>query len=242
VNDSVDKTPIILGDTTTFEAYSLFNPNDWQGRSKPIVGSCATQYGLLLHIDQTLKGLFEKSESLCEKRFETLQQQWAKHPWNFSDCDYFVEISALHLSIQGFLSAGKTFLDLLVQLVGSEGIVSSQVNGFHKRNDEVGGKLINTLANNAVKGQIASDLSQLITQHKPKWIDRLVRTRDFLIHPRRGLSTVVLMLVVEVEEKQLRLKKIQKPSVDGQEFDVYVAETVKNIAGFSAEFLRLIKS
>jgi hypothetical protein len=45
-NNSLPKTPIIIPHHTSVPAYSIFNPNEWVGDSKPVITSCAAQYNL----------------------------------------------------------------------------------------------------------------------------------------------------------------------------------------------------
>jgi len=49
-----NKTPIILLHKSSVPAFSVFNPNDWDGKSKQIIDLCAINYGLLLYTSKII--------------------------------------------------------------------------------------------------------------------------------------------------------------------------------------------
>lgn len=238
------KVPVILCHESSVPAYSIFNPNDWNGASKAIIHSCAAQYSLLLYESSKLKVIFQNAEALCQPRFADLESQWNTAKWEINTCSYFVEIPDAHLSIQAFLGSIKIFLDIIVQLISAQGIVSQQIHGFHKKDDDVGGKLINALRKNAKKEtqKIAVKLDDLITRHKAIWIDQAVKARDIFIHPEKGFSSVMFALDLQVDERKLRLVRVIKPSINEEEFDRYAEKTTGYVAEFSEQFLQLIKN
>lgn len=236
------KTPLILCHDSTWPAFSIFNPNDWSVRSKPIINLCAMNYGLLVYTSRLIEDIFREAGRLCTLSFHNLRSQWATSKWDISRCTYIVDLPNLYLSIHSFLSAIKTFLDVLVQLTNTEGIVSSAVHGFHKKGNIIGGKLLQTLKNNATKTKIhsASLLYDLIIEHKKLWIDTAICNRDLLIHPD-SLVKLTFILVLSEKEGNLNLKKIVKPSLDGDEFDRYAKKTLSRIKEFTGLFLSYIK-
>jgi hypothetical protein len=232
--------PVILCDTSTAPAFSLFNPNDWDGKSKLVIQSCAAHYGLLIHTEKKIKDIVNNAETLCAPRFGDLTRQWKTSKWDISKCTYWVDIPEVHLSIHSFLSTVKTFLDIIVQLISSEGIVAGVIHGFHEKGD----KVLKTLKNNVSKSneKKATLLYNFIAQQKDIWIDKAIYIRDFFIHPEKGLSTVMFSLDVREEDGELQLTNIQKPSFDDEEFNVYAENALIQAKEFSEEYIKLIKS
>ncbi|MBM4064227.1 MAG: hypothetical protein FJ266_01065 [Planctomycetes bacterium] len=238
------KVSVILCHESSVLAYSIFNPNDWNGASKAIIHSCAVQQGILLYEASKLKAIFQQADALCLPRFADLESQWNTAKWEINTFSYFVEIPEAHLSIQAFLGSIKIFFDIIVQLISAQGIVSQQIHGFHKKGDDVGGKLMNALRNNAKKEtqEIAVKLDDLIARHKAMWIDQAVKARDIFIHPGKGFSSVMFALDLQVDEGKLRLVRVIKPSINDEDFDRYAEKTTGYVANFSEQFLSLIKN
>jgi len=238
------KIPIICIDPSSLDSYHLFNPNEWSDNSKMIIYSCSAQYGLLQYILKEVKKLFKDVEKLCEPKFSTLQDQWKTKEWSLEKCDYFVEIPEVHVYIQAFLGTIKTFLDLIVQLISSEKIVSVQIDAFHRNKKVIGGTVINTLDHNSkdTKKEISAKIKKLIQTHKGIWIDRAVITRDNLTHPKKGMTQIMFRLKIKKDGKKLQLNEITKPKIEEKTFEVYAEEIIKNVETFSKEFLDLLKN
>jgi len=238
------RIPVILCHSTSWSAYSIFNPNDWSNASKPIALSCAAQYALLCYTAARLEDLFQHADEVCQSRFSELRAQWKEAPWDVGRCRYWVEVPEVHLHIQAFLATVKTFLDLIVQLVSTEGVVSTRVHGFHKRRDKVGGKLLNALNTRAqsAKSDVASRLREFLEKQKAVWIDQVVSARDGLAHPEKGMYQVVFALEIQADDADLKRLRILRPSINGQPFDEYAKETVNHVESFSRTFLRLLKA
>jgi hypothetical protein len=241
---SARKIPILLLHGDSKPAYFVFNPNEWPGASKPIILSCAAQYGLLNYGTSQVPLVLKNCEKLCRARFSELQQHWAKAPWNVDGCCYFVEIPEFHLYAQMFLSTIKTFLDLLVQLVTTEGIVNKKVHGFHKKGSQIGGELLHCLDTKAYpeKRSTASQLKQLIEEQKGIWIDQSIELRDNLVHPEKGLPQVMFTLEIKQINGRLGLVRIVPPTVNGRGFSEYAQETMQHVHGFSELFLKILKA
>lgn len=244
MNNMKSQIPVIMLDQSTAPAFSVFNPNDWGRNSKLIVQSCAANYGLLIYAVARIKNIFSQADGLCLSRFNDLKAQWKMSRWNLSSCIYLVDIPEAHLSIHSFLSTVKTFLDVFAQLISSEGIVHDKIHGFHKKGENVGGRLLHILSNNAVKSkkQVATLLHDLICHHKLIWIDHAVNNRDFFIHPENGLSKVMFALELDEVDGELKLIKIIKPSFDNEDFDAYVGKTLSRVDEFSKKYLEYLKS
>ncbi len=237
------KIPTILLHESSVPAFSIFNPNDWGSKSKPIIHLCAVNYGLLIYTSKMISDIFEKAHVLCSSSLENLRFQWGKAKWELSKGNYFVDVPQLHLSIHSFLSLVKTFLDVIVQLIGTEGLVSVEIHGFHKRGNSVGGQLIQILNNNATK--IDTDkallLRELIVRHKTLWIDDAVNNRDLLIHPE-GFSKIMFILVLSEKNGNLNLDEILKPSFGGIQFDKYALNILSSVEAFSKEVIKCLKN
>ncbi len=239
------KVPVICCHPLSLPALSLFNANDWTGTSKSVIRSCAVQYGLIRYESARLKQVFDDAEalSLCRQSLIDLQSNRQSAPWDLDRCSYFVEVPELHLNIEAFFSSVKTFLDLLVQLVASEGIVSQQIHGFHKRRDQVGGKFLQALENNAssARKSTASKLAELLVQHKTLWIDDVVRGRDVLRHPDAAPFQVMFQLQLRSNVGKIEIVKVRKPEISGQSLDLYAQTVVDQIQEFSRSFLNTIR-
>lgn len=184
-----------------------------------------------------------QAESLCAPSFSNLKSQYKMAKWPISNCICYVDIPQLHLSIHSFLSEIKTFLDVLAQLTASEGIVSGEVHGFHKKGDDVGGKLLHILKNNATKAKknAALLLHDLIIEHKKKWIDNAVNSRDLLIHPD-NFATIMFALDISEKDGDIQLDGIIKPAMAGEAFDKYANGVLSIINEFTNQFLKHLKN
>ncbi len=237
------KIPVILLHESSAPAFSIFNPNDWGSKSKQIIHLCAINYGLLIYTSNMINNIFENAHVLCSSSLKNIRFQWGKAKWELFKSNYFVDVPQLHLSIHSFLSSVKTFLDVIVQLIGTEGLVSVEIHGFHKKGNSVGGHLLQILNNNAIK--INKDkavlLRDLIVRHKALWIDDAVNNRDLLIHPE-GFSKIMFALVLSEKNGNLNLDEILKPSFGGIAFDKYALNTLSSVETFSREVIKCLKN
>jgi hypothetical protein len=239
------KIPLIWLDSTSKPAYSIFNSNNWAGNnSKAIITSCAAQYSLLEYQATKLPSLIQYSRKICELRFKELQNQWDKLPWDVNKSDYLVEVPEFHLNIQAYLATIKIFLDLIVQLISSEGIVNTAVQGFHKKGEIIGGKLLNILENNAKqeKSDTARKLLKFIAEQKNVWVDQAVNVRGLLVHPDEGMHQVMFRLDIGYRNGKLKLQRVLQPSLAGMQFDQYAQITLMQVEYFSKNFLELLKA
>jgi hypothetical protein len=172
-----------------------------------------------------------------------LQSHWENSPWDITRGDYLVEIPEFHLNIQSYLATIKTFLDLIVQLISSEGIVNAPIHGFHKDNEIAGGRLISTLKNNARKEKkgTALKLLKFIEEQKTAWIDQAINVRDLLVHPEKGMSQVMFRLAISNTNGKL-IHQVLQPSLADMQFDQYAQITLMQIEYFSKNFLEIIRA
>ena len=239
-----NKTPVILLHKSSVPAFSVFNPNDWYNKSKPIIDLCAINYGLLLYTSKIINNIFENAHILCTPSLNNLRAQWEKAKWELTNCNYFVDVpqKKLHLSIHSFLSSVKTFLDVVVQLIGTEGLVSAKIRGFNKEGNIIGGRLLKILENNATKSNKheAKTLHDLIVKHKELWIDDVVKNRDLLVHPE-GFSKIMFVFVLSEKNGNLNLDEILKPSFGNVVFDKYALDTRFICRSFFKRNYKLLK-
>lgn len=238
------KIPTILLYPTSKSAYSIFNSNTWEGESKSIITSCAAQYSLLEYQVTKLPSLIQYSRGICEARFMELNNHWEKSPWDINKGDYLVEVPEFHLHIQAFLATIKTFLDLIVQLISTEGIVNKTVHGFHKKGKQVGGEVLQILETKAKpeKTYTARELFKLIDGQKTAWIDQAVNVRDIMVHPVEGIAQVMFRLEIGQKQGNLKLLKIIQPSLAGVQFDQYSHMTLMQIDNFSKRYVDIMKA
>ena len=243
-NNMAAKIPVILCDKSTWPAFYFFNPNDWSGKSKLIINSCAANYGFLVYGMTKIDSIFSGANSLCQLRFNDFKAQWKASKWDISSCIYLVDIPEAHLSIHAFLSTVKTFLDIFVQLIHSEGVVHDEIYGFHKKGDNVGAKIMRILSNNAQKQKkhVAMRIHDLICDHKKVWIDDVVNARNSFIHPERGLTKVMFRLDIYEADGELTLGRILKPSINDEDFDIYARNTLSRLKEFSVKCIQYLKS
>jgi len=239
--DSPQKVPAIVCDRSSWEAFRLFNANEWEGKSKAIIQSCAAQYSLMMYTNSKLKAAFKDIEKLCQPALQELQSQWKTAPWDLNKCSYFADIPGVHLYIHNLLSSVKTFLDLLVQLLTSEQVVAELIHGFHKRGDIIGGAVINVLENNARNSDKASQILSLIDEHRQLWIDTAILLRDNLTHPEQGFWKLGIGMELDSEAEGLVLRHVVTPSVDGECFDTFAERVVEQAGSFSEQFLQVLK-
>ncbi len=237
---NICKTPVLLVDPASVQAFHIFNPNDWSGLSKAIVSSCAAQYGLLNYSVKKLHELFGNAEKICLPKINELKNQWKTSKWPIDKCDYLAEAPEVHLFIQAYLNSIKTFLDLIVQLISTENIVYKKIHGFHKKNRDPGGNLLHTLKNKANDNKVADCLLKLIVEQKDRWIDEAISARDSLVHPEKGLIQVMFQLEITPKNSGLELKEIRKPSMGTTDFNQWADETFKNLNDFSELFISII--
>lgn len=234
------KTPVLLVDPSSVQAFHIFNPNDWSGLSKAIVSSCAAQHGLINYSVNKLNDLFGNAEKICLPQFIELKNQWKTSSWPIDNCNYLAEVPEVHLFMQVYLNSIKTFLDLIVQLISTENIVYKKIHGFHKKRKDPGGELLHSLKNKANDKQIAESLLELIVMQKESWIDDAVNARDSLAHPEKGLLQIMFQLEIISKNSEIELTGIRKPSIGTTNFDQWADETFKNLNVFSKSLISII--
>lgn len=241
--DSNERVPVICADSSSITGAEIFNPNFWSGESKGVVQSCCTEYAVLHHCVNQIAGMCIHGESLCLPHVERIQHQWRMSKFDLERVVIFSEQPDLHIRIEAFFSGVKTLLDLLVQLLSSEKIVGGIVDGFHRVQGVYGGKVINSLANNALNGrkEAAAKMSALITEHKRLWIDQVILARDQLIHPQKGMCQLMFQLNFAENGGGLVCLEVHPPEIASEPIDQFSERILKNATAFSSSFLGLLR-
>lgn len=239
---NTNNTDVILVHPASRAAHNIFNANVWTDYSSAVVSSCAAQLGLLNYSLNKLNELYGISNRLCEPNFNDLKKQWITSKWHIEKADYFVEKPEIHLFIQAFLNSIKTFLDLIVQLISTEKIVSKKIHGFHKKGKNPGGETLHILRNKNTNKMVADNIYKLIEEHKRMWIDDAINARDSLVHPEIGLIQIMFRLEITVRDSELELKDLKKPSINNINFDEYAETTYMQLNEFAKSFITILKS
>jgi hypothetical protein len=235
--------PVICADRSAYAGAKLFDPNSWTGASKGIIQSCWTEYSVLHHCVGKILDICKQADRLCDNHIKSVQEQWNTKKFDLGKITIYGQHSDLHMTIEAFFSGTKSLLDLIVQLLASEMVVSGGVDGFHRAQGVYGGKVLNALTNNASneRKQMAEKAEELIYQHKAAWIAQVVVARDQLIHPKKGMHQLMFHLEFSEQGDQLICVKITPPQIDSLPIDQY-AQTVLNYAqDFSSAFLALFR-
>jgi len=173
----------------------------------------------------------------------TLLQQWELNHWEISKLNYYAQIPEMHLLITGFFSITKSLLDIIVQLLSSEGIVKENIHSFHKRNEVSGGYVLNILKNNSFASykQKAEDIHDFLINQKKIWIDDLIYLRDRFVHIEGGAHQVMFLMELDIKDNKLVFKNAQPPLIKEITIDDYCKNKLENIRAFSSSLLKEIK-
>ncbi len=220
-------------------AYGIFNPNDWKDDSKAVVQACATECSLLFHAATRIAEICRSPGSACSTYIDSLKEQWNMRPFDLAKTVVFCEIPDLHLAIEGFFSGVKSLLDLLAQLLSTQCIVSTRIDGFHRDGDVFGGRVLKSLRNNvrAENRVVASKLERLINDHKALWIDEVINARDRLIHPDLGARQLMFEVGLRNSQGTLELEDVFPPRVGTETIAIYSHKRLANTYQFSRAFL-----
>ena len=235
------RIPVICADKSAIAGAGIFNPNSWTGASKGIIQSCWAEYSVLIHCVGQIAGMCREADRLCQNQIKSIQEQWSMKRFDLGKVVIYCQQPDLHMRIEAFFAGIKTLLDLIVQLLTSEGVVTGVVDGFHRAQDVYGGKVLNALTNNASndRKEIAAKAGALISQHKETWIDQAVFARDQLIHPKKGMHQLMLHLEFAEKGDKLEFTKVTPPQIDSMLIDEYAQKVLKHAQGFSSAFLAL---
>jgi hypothetical protein len=221
----------------------IFNANFWAADSKGIIQSCGTEYSVLHHCVGQISAMCSDAERLCRRHIETIQQQWVRAKFDLGKLVIYGQQPDLHIRIEAFFSCVKSLLDLLVQLVSSEKIVSVAIDGFHRTQNVYGGRVINALRGNASRNHkaLAAKVAAVISEHKSSWIDRAIGARNHLIHPKEGMHQIMFQLDFVEQKGKLLCAKVRPPDIDSVPIDEYAQHVLDQATRFVSAFLALVR-
>lgn len=205
--------------------------------------SCLTEFSVLHHCVAQIDDICKTPEKWCQSHVKLLQEQWTTSQFDLGRVALFGEQPDLHMRIEAFFSGIKSLLDLMVQLLASEKIVATAIDGFHRDKSVYGGRVLKVLQNNVPSAQkeLAGKIETLLVQHKDQWIDEAISARDLLIHPNKGVSQ--LMFRFECEEKlgKLAFKQISPPTIGSTAINEYAKRTMEKTRIFARAFISLVQ-
>jgi hypothetical protein len=238
------RVSVVCVDASAVSAFRIFNPNDWQGASRGVVQSCATELSMLDYTAGQIAAICELANQRCEPYFETLKQQWRRSPWDLQRVVHFGQVPEIHLLIEGFFAGLKSLLDLDVQLLSTERIVGVGLDGFHRDRTVYGGVVLNALERNArsQRKSTAAEVAKLVREHKTIWIDKAIEARDLLVHPTRGQQQLMFELRLGVQEGVLDPRDAVPPHVGSVPIEQYARARLENIREFSIALLAQLRS
>lgn len=233
------RIPIVILTPSAVPAFQVFNPNDWEGDSRSVVLSCSTELSVLQHVRERISKICLGGKDLCQPHFENLTKQWQASPWDLTKTVCYAQLPELHVLIEAFFASIKSLLDLTVQLLSTEAVVSARLDGFHRNSEVYGGTVLNALDNNARVGkkQVAALLRELIASQKQLWIDDVIRSRDRLVHPVHGAHQLMFEIRVTSHGGSLVYREVIPPQAGGQAIDHYAAARLENAKEFAQAFL-----
>lgn len=237
------RTPVICADPSSVPALKLFDRNLWPDESKAIIQSCGSEYSAIHFCVSQINAMCVNADRICAKNIETLQQQWNIAKFDSSNLIFFAQQPYLHILIEAFFSGVKTLLDLLMQLLTTEKIVQTNIDGFHRDRGVYGGRVLNAINNNAVKEKksIAIKVNDLILDTKKLWIDDLIYARDLMIHPLKGMDQLMFHLELVEKDNALVCKRINFPEIKSIPIHIYSRNTLNQMAAFSENFMKLLQ-
>jgi len=237
---AIRRIPVICVHPSSVQQPHIFNPNEWERESKGIIGSCSAEYSALHFVNGRIAEICRSSKQRCQRNFDALRSHWNNTPWDSDRCVYYVEDPELHCTIEAFFSGVKSLLDLIVQLIATEKIVESKLDGFHRVGSTYGGKVLNCLEHNvsANMRQLAGEISALIKEHKELWIDHAIRARDQLVHPELGTAQLMFHMDLSVHDGNLTFNNVTPPVIGGTNVAEYSGVTIEHVKQFSVSFLK----
>ena len=238
------RIPVVCVDESAVASAELFNPNSWPVATKGVIQSCWTEYSVLHHCMEQLVTMCKEREKVCQRHIGNIQQQWSQHKFDLQKVTIYGQHPDLHIRIEAFFSGVKSLLDLLVQVLSTENIVSAKLDGFHRVQNNYGGKVLNALENNVseTKKDIAAKFHALISEHKKQWIDQTIFARDQLIHPEKGMHQLMFHLEFSEMDGKLTCQKINPPAIESEFIDKYAQRILGRAQAFTSSFLELAKA
>ncbi|MCH9006244.1 MAG: hypothetical protein IH838_13275 [Proteobacteria bacterium] len=238
------RIPVVCVDECAVAGAELFDPNSWPVSTKRLIQSCSTEYAVLHHCVTQLVAMCDEREEVCQKHVTTIHEQWSTQKFDLQKVTIYGQHPDLHIRIKAFFSGIKSLLDLLVQVLSTEKIVSAKLHGFHRVQANYGGTVLNALENNApdTKKEVAANIHALISEHKKEWIDEAIIARDQLVHPEKGMHQLMFHLEFSEEDGKLVCQKINAPAIEAESIDTYTQRILELVQSFTSSFIGLVKA
>lgn len=236
------RIPFICVDPSTVAGAEIFNPNVWTGSSKGVIQSCWSEYSVLHYCVLQLGEMCDGADKLCANNIATSQEQWKLSKFDLDKITFFGQQPDLHIRIEAFFSGIKSLLDLIVQLLSTEKVVAAAIDGFHRDQDVYGGRVLNSLRNNAMKErkELAAKVDALISENKKSWIDGVIAARDQLVHPVKGMHQLMFSLEFTQNNNSLVFVRAHPPEIDSKPIHHFARDVVEHSMAFSSNFLALL--
>ena len=94
----------------------------------------------------------------------------------------------------------------------------------------------------AGKTPLAKSLLDVIGDHKRRWIDQVISTRDALIHLPDGAHQLMFELKLENHNGNLVLSEVVPPSIGGVTIAEYAGERLLTMKQFARDFLATLQT
>lgn len=140
--NTTNRIPVFCVHPSAVAGVALFNPNSWGDGSKGVIQSSWTEYSVLQQCVEQISVMCNDADKICDTNIATVQEQWHLSKFEIEKLMFFGQHPDLHIRIQAFFSGAKSMLDLLVQLLTTERIVASTVDGFHRDKKVYGGRVL----------------------------------------------------------------------------------------------------
>ncbi|TAK52593.1 MAG: hypothetical protein EPO27_00875 [Betaproteobacteria bacterium] len=234
--------PVICVDPSTVVGAELFNPNAWEGGSKGVIQSCWSEYAVLHYCVHQLSEMCEGGDKICANNIATIQDQWKQSKFDLNRVACLGQQPDLHIRIEAFFSGVKSLLDLIVQILSTDRVVAAAIDGFHRDGDVYGGRVLKALRNNATKEKkaVAEKIDALISEHKKKWIDRVIAARDQLVHPAKGMHQLMFYLEFTEEHGALIFVRAHPPHIESTPIHKFAGDILDQTTVFCSNLLKLL--
>lgn len=127
-----------------------------------------------------------------------------------------------------------------MQLLNSEGVINSYVDGFN----DGGERNLKVLERNSPENKkgVAGIIANLIKLHKEQWIDETIAVRHQLIHPKKMFRMATFELFLELDGPMVNIKNVRLPQIGKQLLIEALSEILNNLNKFIVDYIALLKN
>jgi len=232
---------ISITEDNLWNAFSIFNPNEYHPSLEKQIRSCAYRYAAILthgkatigEIQKQLKKGFTVDFTMINQELPTKQ-------------DFFLEFNYPNIlsNLEAFLIATKSLLDVLSTLLTHK--IGKKITGFHRKGPKdkpiYGGRVLNALKNTKEsKFPHRDKLISIIEHHKKLWIDNLIAMRDQIVHGGELKDFINFWTVIRAGRKKPYSDVDVFPPLLKNEGEVkqYCEKILKFIEEFIKDFLNI---